>query len=156
MHYKKLIHFIAFGFGSGLLPKAPGTFGTLAAVPFYLVLNQLPSMVYFIFLILAAFFGIWICDVTARSLKVPDHPSIVWDEMVGFWITMFAAPYTLFSLILGFALFRFFDIVKPWPIRWFDRHVKGGFGIMMDDMLAGVCASILLQMIFWVLRKSSL
>lgn len=134
------VHWLAFGFGSGLAPKAPGTFGTLAAVPLFLLLAQLPFSAYLVVVMLSALLGIYLCGKTAHDLNVHDHPGIVWDEFVGFWITMIAIPVDLTTLVLGFALFRLFDIAKPWPIRWADKQVAGGLGIMLDDILAGVMA----------------
>jgi phosphatidylglycerophosphatase A len=139
------IHFLAFGLGSGLAPKAPGTVGTLAAIPIYMLLNQLPLAGYALALIVAFGFGVWICEKTAHDLGVHDHGGIVWDEFVGFWITMFVAPPEWWWIVVGFFLFRFFDIVKPFPISWLDRHVKGGLGIMLDDAVAGSCAWLCLQ-----------
>ncbi|UYM14133.1 phosphatidylglycerophosphatase A family protein [Endozoicomonas euniceicola] len=134
------VHFLAFGLGSGLAPKAPGTFGTLAAVPFYLLLQYLPVWNYLLVLVVSMVLGIWICDRTSKDLGVHDHPGIVWDEFVGYWITMMAAPAGWLWVITGFVLFRFFDIIKPWPIRVLDKKVKGGFGIMIDDVIAGLFA----------------
>ncbi len=99
--------------------------------------------------VLLAVLGFWICDVAAVDLKVHDHPGIVWDEIVGFLITMIAAPSGWLWVVIGFALFRFFDIIKPWPIRWVDQKVKGGFGIMLDDILAGIMAFACLQLIVY-------
>lgn len=138
-------HLLAFGFGSGLVPKAPGTFGTLAAVPLYWLLSDLALLPYVIVTLAAALLGIWLCGYTAQVLGEHDHPAIVWDEVVGYLITMIAAPAGWQWLLLGFALFRLFDILKPWPIRWIDRHVHGGLGIMMDDVLAALLAWLLLQ-----------
>ena len=141
------VHLLAFGLGSGLAPKAPGTFGTLAAVPLYLLLAQLPLPIYLLVLVLAFGLGIWLCDKTARDLGVHDHGGIVWDEFVGFWLTMVAAPAGWLWILLGFLLFRLFDILKPFPINWFDRHIKGGMGIMLDDALAGSFAWLVLQLL---------
>ena len=146
------VHFLAFGLGSGLAPKAPGTFGTLAAIPIYMLLNQLPLAGYALALILAFALGIWICEKTARDLGVHDHGGIVWDEFVGFWITMFVAPPQWWWIVAGFLLFRFFDIAKPFPISWLDRHVKGGLGIMLDDAVAGTFAWLCLQLVAMTLR----
>lgn len=142
-------HLLSFGFGSGLAPKAPGTFGTLAAVPLYLLLSGVSLPVYLAVVLLGALLGIWLCGYTAHHLGEHDHPSIVWDEVVGYFITMIAAPAGWLWLLLGFLLFRLFDILKPWPIRWVDRHVHGGFGIMLDDVLAGAMAWLVLQGIAW-------
>lgn len=141
------VHLLAFGLGSGLAPKAPGTFGTLAAVPLYLLLAQLPLPIYLLVLVLAFGLGIWLCDKTARDLGVHDHGGIVWDEFVGFWLTMVAAPAGWLWILLGFLLFRLFDILKPFPINWFDRRIKGGMGIMLDDALAGSFAWLVLQLL---------
>lgn len=134
------VHFIAFGFGSGLAPRAPGTFGTLAAVPLYLLLAQLPFAFYAGVLLAACVLGIWVCGASSRKLGVHDHSGIVWDEFAGLWLTLLLMAPTLANVIAGFLLFRLFDILKPWPIRWLDRHVHGGFGIMVDDILAAVFA----------------
>jgi len=139
------LHFLAFGFGSGLMPKAPGTWGTLAAIPLYLLIQDWALIHYVPLVILLAVLGFWICDVAAVDLKVHDHPGIVWDEIVGYLITMIAAPSGWLWIVIGFILFRIFDILKPWPIRWVDKKVKGGFGIMLDDILAGVMALFCLQ-----------
>lgn len=137
---KDPVHFLALGFGSGLSPKAPGTAGTLMAVPLYLLIEPLSWPVYLAVVLMTALAGIAICDISARRLGVHDHPGIVWDEFVGYWITMFLAPAGWLWIVVGFVLFRIFDILKPWPIRWLDRHVAGGFGIMIDDVLAGIFA----------------
>ncbi len=145
------VQFLAFGFGSGLAPKAPGTFGTLAAVPLFLLLSHGPLSFYLGFLLVALLAGVYWCGRTARELGVHDHPGIVWDEVVGFLVTMFAAPAGWTWLVAGFVLFRLFDILKPWPIRWVDRRVQGGLGIMLDDVLAGLGAALalyLLQVLF--------
>ena len=140
-------HFLGFGFGSGLAKFAPGTFGTLAAVPLYLLLAQLPWLWYGIIVVLAFFVGIYICQRTSDDLNVHDFSGIVWDEFVGFWVTMFLIPFDWKWVVLGFVLFRLFDIVKPWPINYLDKYVKGGFGIMIDDVLAGMYAWLCLFMI---------
>ena len=132
---------LAFGFGNGLSPKAPGTMGTLAAIPLWWLLAQLPLSTYLVVVLIAAVAGILICGRAADRLGVHDHGGIVWDEFVGFWIAMAALPVTWQSLILGFVLFRLFDILKPWPISWLDRRVSGGFGIMIDDVIAGIAAA---------------
>ena len=139
------IHFLALGFGSGLSPKAPGTAGTLMAIPLYLLLQPLAWPLYVAVVVVTALVGIAICDISARRLGVHDHPGIVWDEFVGYWITMFLAPAGWLWIFIGFVLFRIFDILKPWPIRWLDRHVEGGLGIMVDDILAGIFAFGVMQ-----------
>jgi phosphatidylglycerophosphatase A len=140
-------HFIAFGFGSGLAPKAPGTVGTLVAIPLYLLLVQLPWAGYMGAVLGSILLGIWACGVSARKLGVHDHNGIVWDEFAGFLLTMALMAPVLANVIAGFLLFRFFDIVKPWPIRWLDGHVHGGVGIMADDLLAAVYAALCLLLL---------
>jgi len=142
------IQLLALGFGSGLAPKAPGTFGTLAAIPLYLLLSQLAALPYAILVIIMTIAGFYICGKAAEDVGVHDHPAIVWDEFVGFFITMFMIPVSWQSILVGFILFRFFDIVKPWPISFVDKKVAGGFGIMIDDVLAGCFALIIMQFIF--------
>ena len=142
---KNPIHFLALGFGSGLAAKAPGTFGTLAAVPLYLLLAQLPLSWYLALTLVCVLAGIYICDKAAKDMGVHDHGAIVWDEVAGLLITMIAAPAGVLWLVVGFVLFRLFDIIKPWPIRWLDAKVEGGFGIMIDDVLAGIFALIGVQ-----------
>jgi phosphatidylglycerophosphatase A len=141
------VHLLAFGFGSGLSPKAPGTFGTLVGIPFYLVMQPLPLVYYLVITAMAFLLGIWLCEQTSRDLGVHDHGGIVWDEVVGYLVTMAVAPSGWEWLIIGFILFRFFDIVKPWPIMWLDQRVKGGFGIMVDDLIAGVFAAVCLVLL---------
>ncbi|PID34355.1 MAG: phosphatidylglycerophosphatase A [Thiotrichales bacterium] len=147
---KSPLHFLAFGFGSGLSPKAPGTMGTLAAIPLYLLLVQLPFAYYVLVLVVAIVVGIWLCGESARLLGVHDHGGIVWDEFVGFWLTMLIAPAGWVWVVVGFALFRLFDIWKPWPIRIIDRKVEGGLGIMLDDILAGIYALVVLQALAFI------
>ncbi|MDP3515644.1 MAG: phosphatidylglycerophosphatase A [Pseudohongiella sp.] len=150
--WRNPVHFLAFGLGSGAAPRAPGTFGTLAAAGLYLLLPDMTPFAYLLFLAVGFVLGVWLCGKTAQDIGVHDHGGIVWDEFIGFWLTMFLAPPGLLWLLCGFMLFRLFDIVKPWPIRWFDRHVHGGFGIMIDDVLAGVMAWICLQLLaVWIL-----
>jgi phosphatidylglycerophosphatase A len=139
--------FLGLGFGSGLAPFAPGTFGTVAAIPVYLLLSLGGQTVYLAGLILVLVGGISICDSTAKTLNSHDHPAIVWDEIAGFLVTMTVVSVSTVNVIVGFILFRFFDIIKPWPIKWVDRRIHGGLGIMLDDILAGAIAGILLFLI---------
>lgn len=136
---------VALGFGSGLFPVAPGTAGTLAAIPLYLLLQDLPESVYLAVVMVLLLGGILVCAYTAERLGVHDHPAIVWDEVVGYLITMTAVPAGWMWVVAGFILFRLFDILKPWPISWVDRRVHGGIGIMLDDVIAGVFAAVVLQ-----------
>ncbi|GAB3377043.1 phosphatidylglycerophosphatase A [Spongiibacter taiwanensis] len=144
-------HLLSLGFGSGLSPKAPGTFGTLAALPLWFLLQMLSTPMYIVVVIAAFALGVYICGETAKALGVHDHGGIVWDEFVGLWIALFLAPANWFWVGLGFALFRLFDIWKPWPIRVLDAKVHGGLGIMIDDVLAGFYAFVVLQLLYlWV------
>jgi len=145
--WRNPLHFAAFGFGSGALPVAPGTFGTLMAVVLYLLLPQMSPLIYAVFLLFTFAIGVWICDKTSSDIGVHDHGGIVWDEFVGYWISLFLAPQGWQWLLLAFVLFRLFDIVKPWPIRWLDSNVSGGFGIMIDDVLAGLMAFAVIQVL---------
>lgn len=149
------LYFIAFGFGSGAVPFAPGTFGTLAAIPFYLALRLLPLTAYVIFLVLFIAFTSWLCDVLSRKTNTHDHPGMCIDEFAGFFVTMTAAPAGWLWILAGFALFRFFDIVKPWPISYADKHIHGGFGMVLDDVLAGVYAFALLQLVHCLLTGTT-
>ncbi len=141
------VHLLAFGFGSGLSPKAPGTVGTVVAVILYLFLAHLPVLAYSVFLILALVIGVYICERSSKLLGVHDHAGIVWDEFVGYWIAMFLAPSGWIWVITGFILFRLFDILKPFPINIIDKKIHGGLGIMLDDVLAGIFAWLFLQLI---------
>lgn len=136
---------LALGLGSGLAPKAPGTFGTLAALPLFLLMQPLGWPAYALLVIAATLLGIYLCDYAGRYLGVSDHGAIVWDEFVGLWIALFMVPAGPLWLLYGFALFRLFDIAKPWPIGWADRRIKGGLGVMLDDILAGLMALAVLQ-----------
>jgi phosphatidylglycerophosphatase A len=144
------IQFLALGFGSGLAPKAPGTFGTLAAIPIFLLLTiVMPTPLLYAFaVIIMGLAGIYICGKAADDVGVHDHPAIVWDEFVGFFITMFMVPVSWQSILVGFILFRVFDIFKPWPISFIDKKMTGGLGIMLDDVLAGIFALIIMQLLF--------
>ncbi len=131
---------LAFGFGSGLSKYAPGTLGTIAAFPLWWLLTQLSQPLYLGLVLVAAIVGVSICGRAAEQLGVHDHGGIVWDEFVGLWVAMAFLPVSPVSLVLGFSLFRFFDIVKPWPISWLDKNISGGLGIMIDDIAAGLAA----------------
>ncbi len=149
--FRSPVQFLAFGFGSGLSPRAPGTMGTVVAVPLYWLFADWSLAWYSGLVLLAALLGIWICGTASRELQVHDHPGIVWDEFVGYWITLWAMPVDWGWMLAGFVVFRVFDIAKPWPISQLDRRVKGGFGIMVDDMLAGVFACATLHLALWLL-----
>ena len=137
-------HFLAFGFGTGLAKKAPGTWGTLAGLAVMPLLYLLPLSLALVLIAVASVFGFWLCGRVADDLGVHDHGGIVWDEMVGIWMTLIFLPNTWQWWVLGFVLFRILDILKPWPISVLDRNVGGGLGIMIDDMLAGLIAGAVL------------
>jgi phosphatidylglycerophosphatase A len=152
---------LACGFGSGLTPVAQGTFGSLAALLPWLLLRELPLWIYLVLLLVGFAIGVWACDIAGRILGVSDHRSLVWDEFIGQWVTLVpllvpallpASDFHWWMLALGFFLFRLFDVWKPWPIRWFDRRVKGGFGVMVDDLVAGVFAAVVLALVVQELR----
>ncbi len=140
-------HFFAFGFGSGLSPRAPGTAGSLAAIPLYLLLAHfLPLWPLLVVVGLSFVAGVWFCDVTGKALGVPDHGGMVWDEIVAMWLILAFTPPDALWFGIAFLLFRLFDIWKPFPIRYFDQHVKGGFGVMLDDLLAAGYALAVLKL----------
>jgi phosphatidylglycerophosphatase A len=141
-------HFFSLGFGTGLMPKGPGTAGTLVGFPLYwLIAPRLNDNFFILFLIVAFFIGVRICDKTSRTLGVDDHGGIVWDEIVAFMLVLFFTPDGIYWQILAFILFRFFDIVKPQPIKHFDQSLHGGFGVMFDDILAAGYALLCLALI---------
>ena len=144
-------YFIAFGFGSGLAPVAPGTWGTLAALPVYLLLVKTGWVVYLMLTVLAFIIGIVVSNRVSKDLGVHDYSGIVWDEVVGYLCTMFLVPHSLGWMVAGFILFRIFDIIKPQPIKTVDKHVGGGLGIMLDDVLAAIPAWLILQILVRVL-----
>ncbi len=149
--WQKPLHFIAFGFGSGALPIAPGTFGTLVAVPFYLALRAFPVSIYIFLVILIALASMWICERVSKEIKIDDHQGMCLDEIVGFLVTMIGAPHNFIWIIVGFLLFRFFDIFKPWPINYIDTHVHGGIGMILDDVCAGIFSLIILKFLSWII-----
>ena len=139
--------FIAFGFGSGLSPIAPGTAGTLAAIPFAFALKSMEPIGFWVILAVLFALGVKLCGVVSQKLGVHDHGGIVWDEMVGYWLAVSFVPLQWQWLLAAFLLFRFFDIVKPWPIRWIDKRARGGFGIMIDDVVAAIFTLFVLALI---------
>lgn len=145
------VHFLAFGFGSGLFAKAPGTAGTLLGILAWMFLVNLSLVTYIIVIVIAALAGIYFCGKTARDLNVHDHSGIVWDEIVGIWLAMILVPVTWGWIFVSFLLFRFFDILKPWPISWIDKNISGGIGIMADDLLAGGFTAIVLYVTMKIL-----
>ncbi len=152
---------LACGFGSGLMPMAQGTSGSLAALLPWLLLRELSLWIYLVVLLVGFAIGVWACGIAGRALGVDDHRSLVWDEFIGQWVALMpllvpallpASGFRWWMLAAGFILFRLFDVWKPWPIRWFDRRVKGGLGVMIDDVIAGVFAAVLLVLILHWLR----
>ncbi len=138
-------HFIALGFGAGLSPKAPGTVGTLVGFPLFWLLSGSPF--YWVWVALFLLLGVWACEVAGRALGVHDHGGLVWDEVAAFLMVLpFASP-TVFGFVLAFALFRLFDIWKPYPIAMLDARVPGGFGVMLDDVLAAGYAIVILLLV---------
>ncbi len=148
---KNPVHLLALGFGTGCVPKLPGTTGTLVGILFYWPLQNLDWPIYIGTVLVLFLLGIWLCGKTATNLGVHDHPAIVWDEIVGYLVTMTMVPPGWLWVIAGFLLFRLFDIWKPWPIRWVDKRVQGGFGIMLDDVLAAIYALLILQITAYLL-----
>ncbi|CZI86253.1 Phosphatidylglycerophosphatase A [Legionella pneumophila] len=143
------VYFIAFGFGSGLMSIAPGTWGTLAAIPLYLLMINAHWSIYLLWTALAFALGVWGSDRVTEDLGVHDYKGIVWDEVVGYLLTMFLAPKGISWMLIGFILFRIFDIWKPQPIRMIDQRVHGGLGIMLDDVLAAIPAWCIMQILVW-------
>ena len=149
-HLADPVHFLALGFGTGLAPVAPGTFGSLVGLLFALAIAPFGFAWLLVATIAAVLAGIWICGESARRLGVHDHPAIVWDEVAGMMITMLAVPDAWWGAPLAFVLFRLFDIAKPWPIREVDHGLGGGAGIMLDDVLAGMFAALGLIVVGYV------
>jgi phosphatidylglycerophosphatase A len=143
--------FLAFGFGSGLLRLAPGTMGTVAAIPFAILLKALPVAAFWLLLSAGFLLGIHLCGATAKRLGEQDPGGIVWDEMVAYCLVVAFLPMQWPWWLAAFVLFRFFDILKPWPICALDRKLKGGFGIMLDDLVAALYTMAILALIQWVL-----
>lgn len=143
-------YFIAFGFGSGLMAVAPGTWGTLAAIPVYLLLTGMHWGGYLLATLIAFAIGVWVSEAVTRDLGIQDYKGIVWDEVVGYLITMFQAPFGLQWMLAGFILFRIFDIWKPYPVSVIDEKVPGGLGVMLDDVGAAIPAWLVLQVMYWV------
>ncbi|MBE8215522.1 MAG: phosphatidylglycerophosphatase A [Endozoicomonadaceae bacterium] len=147
---KHPIHNLACGFGSGLSP-APGTAGSLlAGLLWCWPISQLSTIEYILLLSFCSLLGVWLCGYTSNSLQVSDHPAIVWDEFCGYWLTMLFVPFSLKWGLVGFILFRLFDIFKPWPIHVLER-LPGGWGIMADDLAAGILAGIVLQLLIFLM-----
>jgi len=144
--------FLAFGFGAGLLSRAPGTMGTLVAVPLAIPLKLLSGFAFWFCLLLLFLIGVWICRRVSHRLGVEDYGGIVWDEMVGYWLAVSMVPLQWYWLLAGFVLFRFFDILKPWPINRLEEQFEGGLSIMIDDVLAAAYTMILLSGLYRVIH----
>jgi len=140
-------YLLAFGFGAGLIPKAPGTMGTLVGMLIYLPAREMGLFPYLFFVAACFVLGVYICERVSSDMGEQDPAGIVWDEMVGYWIVMIAAPAAWYWIPVGFLLFRVADILKPWPICWLDKNIKGGVGIMLDDIAAGALAWVCLYLI---------
>jgi len=145
------VHILAFGFGTGLMPFAPGTFGSIPGVLLFWLTLDLGLYVQLGIAGVMAVVGIWICGESARRIGVHDHGGIVWDEIVGMYITLLVAPVTVVGFVLAFVFFRVMDIVKPWPIRDLDHSIHGGLGIMLDDLVAALYAALLLVLYGWLM-----
>lgn len=144
---------IATALGAGLSPRAPGTAGSLVALlPWWFLLRGLPLGWYVVVLVVGFALGVWACAVSDRRVGMHDQGALVWDEVIGMWITLLAAPAAWWWMLAGFALFRLFDIWKPWPVSWADRRVHGGLGVMLDDVLAGLYALVVLQIVAALVR----
>ncbi|QEY25034.1 phosphatidylglycerophosphatase A family protein [Neisseria animalis] len=143
--------FLAFGFGSGLAPKAPGTFGTLPALPMAYVLNMLGITGWWLALLCGVLFvwGIRICNHAENELGIQDYGGIVWDEIVAMLLVLAFVPFAWQWWLAAFVVFRLFDALKPWPIKWFDARVHGGFGIMLDDLIAALMSLLVLNFVHW-------
>jgi phosphatidylglycerophosphatase A len=149
--WKDPVYFAAFGLGSGAMPFAPGTFGTLMAIPFYLLLQSLPLTAYLVFVALFIGFSSWVSERCSREMQYHDHPGMCIDEFAGFFVTMINAPAGCGWVVTGFLLFRLFDIWKPWPIHLLDEKIHGGFGMILDDVVAGVFACLIIQCLRYVI-----
>lgn len=144
---ERFSHFLAFGFGSGLVPRLPGTAGTLVGLALYLLLRDWIGTYAMLLLIAVTFvIGTWASGATEKSLGAADHGGIVIDEIVAIWLVLIFIPQTAWWFASAFLLFRIFDILKPWPIRFFERHIPGGFGIMFDDLLAASYTLVVIEL----------
>lgn len=147
--YNHPAHFIAFGGGIGLIPFAPGTFGTLLAIPLFHILQpRLDAWSFLVVIVVLFWLGAWACDVAGRALGASDHGGMVWDEVVAFLLVLFFVPAGGYWQAFAFVVFRFFDIFKPPPIRYYDRTLKNGFGVMWDDLIAAAYALLVLAAVY--------
>lgn len=148
--YKRGLIFLMQGIGVGYSSVVPGTLGTLLAVPLYLVLAYTSFWLYGVITLVLFIVGVYGCHLALAELKASDPPSLVWDEVVGFLVAMTAITPNLKTVLVGFLLFRLFDIIKPWPANWVDKNIGGGLGVMLDDVLVGIYANLILQFAFWM------
>lgn len=147
------IHLLAVGLGSGMSPIMPGTMGSAMAIPFWLLFNGLQPYLYWVLIVVAFIFGCFLCQKTSDDTHTHDSGHIVWDEFVGMWITLFFIPQiSVLWIAMAFFAFRVFDMAKPWPIRWFDKRVPGGFGIMVDDVIAAIFSSVTVYVIALLIK----
>ena len=149
--FKDVSAFLALGFGTGLYPHAPGTLGTLVALPIFYLTLLLPTNISYIFAVALFFIGIYVSNHTSQILKIKDPSCIVIDEIVAFLIILMFIEPNLKDIFIAFILFRLFDIWKPWPISWVDKNIKGGWGILFDDLLAGLFAGVILFSLFFLI-----
>lgn len=146
------IHLLAVGLGSGMSPIMPGTMGSAMAIPLWLLFNGLQPYLYWVLIVVAFIFGCFLCQKTSDDTHTHDSGHIVWDEFVGMWITLFFIPQISISWVtIAFVAFRIFDMAKPWPIRWFDKRVPGGFGIMVDDVIAAIFSSLSVYLLTFII-----
>ncbi|MCX8671502.1 phosphatidylglycerophosphatase A [Gilliamella sp. B2865] len=146
------IHFLAVGLGSGLSPIMPGTMGSLMAIPLWLLFLGLQPTLYWVFILVTFVFGCYLCQKTSDDTHTHDSGHIVWDEFVGMWITLYFIPqFSILWVTIAFVAFRLFDMAKPWPIRWFDKRVPGGFGIMVDDVIAAIFSSLSVYVLTFII-----
>lgn len=143
-------YFMAFGFGSGLSSFAPGTMGTLMAFPLYALIAHTRWYIYLSLILIGFLWGVKICNRVTDDLGIEDYRGIVWDEIVGYLLTLFLVPPSITWMLVGFCLFRLFDIWKPQPISLFEKQFKGGLGVMLDDIVAAAFAWMILQMLIWL------
>lgn len=143
-------HFFSLGFGTGLAPKAPGTVGTLVGFPLFWLISDLSLEQQLSIIAVCFIIGIWFCDQTGKAIGVADHGGIVWDEIAAMMLVLTFTPKTALWWVVAFILFRLFDIWKPFPIKHVDAKVKGGLGVMLDDLLAALYAIVVLKGLLWL------
>ncbi len=149
--WRNPIYFLSFGFGLGLFPVMPGTFGTLGAIPLYLLILDLKFAIYLVICFLFFIFGVYICTITERDSGIKDNSSIVWDEIVGFLVALSTVPVSILWISYAFIIFRILDIFKPWPIYILEEKTSGGFAIMIDDLVAGGITAIIVWLsLLWI------